>query len=237
MVRRVLTAGALGVLCAAIASASALGDGGPVYVEQGSKGVARGDVRYVTLATNKETVLQMIQRRGGRVLNYMLLPGYYGVPLVAYDGTTDGLSRDGNMLILGDIFGGPQLRKKSSFAVVDVRRFRLLQTIQLRGDFSFDALSPNGRLLYLIQHVSLPQSRYRVRVYDRYAGQLLPKTVTDRRRWQSVMQGVPAGNYPGRPLGLHRLRPEQASVRPCARYHQGAGDLHRPTHAQHAGRP
>jgi hypothetical protein len=192
MARRVLTFGALGVLCAAITSATALGDGGPSYVLQGLDGVARGKVRYVAFATGDGTVLELIQRRGGRVLNYTMLPGNYGIPLVAYDGTTDGLSRDGRTLILGDISGGGQeLRRNSSFAVVDVRRFRLRQTIQLRGDFAFDAMSADGRMLYLIQHVSIPESRYRVRVYDRFAGLLLPKTVTDTRRWQSVMQGVP----------------------------------------------
>jgi hypothetical protein len=191
MARRVLTFGVLGVLCAAIASGSAAGDGGPVYVEQGLDGVARGNVRYVAFATGDGTVLELIQKRGGRVLNYTILPGNYGVPMVAYDGTTDGLSRDGRTLILGDIAGGPELKKRSSFAVVDVRRFRLRQTIDLRGDFAFDAMSPNGRMLYLIQHVSIPESRYRVRVYDRFAGLLLPKTVTDPKRWQSVMQGVP----------------------------------------------
>jgi hypothetical protein len=191
MAKRMLTFGALGVLCAAIGSAAALGDGGPVYVLQGQDGIARGNVRYVAFANGNGTVLEVIQRRGGRVLNYTFLPGNYGIPMVAFDGTTDGLSRDGRTLILGDVSGGPELQKNSSFAVVDVRRFRLRQTIQLRGDFAFDALSPNGRMLYLIQHVSIPESRYRVRVYDRFAGLLLPKTVTDRRRWQSVMQGVP----------------------------------------------
>jgi hypothetical protein len=191
MARRVLMCGVLGVLCAAIGSGAALGDGGPAYVVQGLDGIARGNVRYVAFATGDATVLELIQRRGGRVLNYTFLPGNYGVPLVAYDGTTDGLSRDGRTLILGDITAGPTLRKTSSFAVVDVRRFRLRQTINLRGDFAFDAMSADGRMLYLIQHVSLPYSRYRVRVYDRFAGELLPKTVTDPRRWQSVMQGVP----------------------------------------------
>jgi hypothetical protein len=191
MARRLLTFGALGVLCAAIGSAAALGDGGPVYVMQGQDGVARGNVRYVAFASGNGTVLEVIQRRGGRVLNYTFLPGNYGIPMVAFDGTTDGLSRDGRTLILGDVSGGPELQKNSSFAVVDVRRLRLRQTIQLRGDFAFDALSPDGRMLYLIQHVSIPESRYRVRVYDRFAGQLLPKTVSDTRRWQSVMQGVP----------------------------------------------
>jgi hypothetical protein len=184
--------GALGVLCAAIGSATAAGDGGPVYVTQGGDGIARGKVRYVAFATGDGTVLEVINRRGGQVVNYSVLPGNYGIPLVAYDGTAGGLFQDGRRLILGDVAGGGQeLRRSSSFAVVDVRRLRVIDTIRLHGDFAFDALSPNGRTLYLIQHVSLPGSTYRVRAYDRLQGRLLPKTVSDTRRWQSVMQGVP----------------------------------------------
>jgi hypothetical protein len=191
MARRVLGLGVLGILCAAIGTATALGDGGPVYVMQGGDGIARGKIRYVAFATGDGTVLEVISRRGGRVLNYSILSGNYGIPMVAYDGTADGLARDGRTLVLGDVSGGPTLRKSSSFAVVDVRRLRLRQTIRLRGDFAFDALSPDGRMLYLIEHLSIPNSRYRVRAYDRFAGELLAKPVTDARRWQSVMQGVP----------------------------------------------
>src|SRR6266511_6161796 len=140
MARRLLGLGVLGLVCTALGTTPALGDGGPVYVVQGADGIVRGGVRYVAFATGDGSVLEVIQRRGGRVLNYTFLAGNYGVPMVAYDGTTDGLSRDGRTLILGDVSGGPSLRKTSSFAVVDVRRFGLRQTIQLRGDFAFDAL-------------------------------------------------------------------------------------------------
>lgn len=198
MARRLWGLGMLGLVCAALGTTPALGDGGPVYVVQGSDGVVRGGVRYVAFATGDGTVLTVIQRRGGRVLNYTFLAGNYGVPMVAYDGTTDGLSRDGRKLILGDVAGGPQLRRTSSFAVVDVKRLRLQQTIRLRGDFAFDALSPDGWMLYLIQHVSVPDSRYRVRAYDLRSGELLAKTVTDRRRWQSVMQGAPVSRTASR---------------------------------------
>jgi hypothetical protein len=188
---RVLKLAVLGVLCAVTGSATALGDGGPVYVTQGGDGIARGKVRYVAFATGDKTILEVINRRGGSVVGYAFFRGNYGIPLVAYDGTAGGLTRDGRTLILGDVSGGPALRTSSSFAIVDIPRLRLRDTIHLRGDFAFDALSPDGRMLYLIQHVSVPASRYRVRAYDLRTGELLAKTVTDSRRWQSVMQGVP----------------------------------------------
>lgn len=193
MRRRVFSLAAVGLLAAAIGAAMALGDGGPnPGVAQGWDGVARGKLRYVAIPTGDGTVLEAISRRNGRVLRWVTLPGNYGIPQVAFDGTMDGLSRDGRTLVLGDVGTSAQLRPNSSFAVVDVRRFRLRSAIRLRGDFSFDALSPNGRMLYLVEHVSAQDtSRYRVRAYDVGARRLLAKMVTDKTRWQSVMQGVP----------------------------------------------
>jgi hypothetical protein len=137
--------------------------------------------------------MEAISRRTGRVLRWATLPGNYGIPQVAFDGTTDGLTRDGRTLVLGGVATSPQLRQSSSFAVVDVRRFRVRNTIRLRGDFAFDALSPDGRMLYLVEHVSAQDlSRYRVRAYDLGARRLLARMVTDKTRWQSVMQGMPA---------------------------------------------
>jgi hypothetical protein len=44
----------------------------------------------------------------------------------------------------------------------------------------------------VIEHVAAQDAlRYRVRAYDLAAGRLLQKMVTDKRRWQSVMQGIP----------------------------------------------
>jgi hypothetical protein len=190
MSTRMLALAAVGLLAMA---GTALGDGGPgPGVVQGFDGVARGKVRYVAFATGKGTVIQTIQIRGGRVIRYAMIDGDFGVPLVAYDGTTDGLSRDGRTLVLGDVSSSPVLTKNSTFAVVDASHLRLRAVIHLRGDFSFDALSPGARMLYLVEHVSSRDlSRYRVRAYDLGAGRLLPRVVIDKRQWESVMQGSP----------------------------------------------
>jgi hypothetical protein len=153
--------------------------------------LVRGDVRYVAIPAGGQTVVEAISRTSGRVLRYLVVQGSFGIQRVAYDGTTDGLSADGRTLVLGQT-RNVQFRKSSSFAVVDVPRLKLRAIPKLRGDFSVDALSPDGRKLYLIEHVSAQDAiRYRVRAYDLAAGRLLEKMVTDKRRWQSVMQGVP----------------------------------------------
>jgi hypothetical protein len=193
MSRRMLGLAVVGLLCAVSGSASALGDGGPgPGVVQGWDGVARGKIRYVAFATGKGTVIEAITKRGGRVLRYAMIDGNYGIPLVANDGTTDGLSHDGRTLVLGDVNSSPTLTKQSTFAVVDVRTLRLRHVIHLRGDFAYDALSPGARMLYLVEHVSAQDiTKYQVRAYDLGARRLLPRVVIDKREWESVMQGSP----------------------------------------------
>jgi hypothetical protein len=177
---------------AGIVVTNAPGDGGPgPGVVQGWDGIARGPVRYVAFATGSGTVVEAVQRRGGRVLRYTLVPGNYGIAAVAFDGSTDGLSRDGRTLVLADVASSPQLKKTSSFAVIDVRQLRLRHVVRLRGDFSFDALSPGARMMYLIEHVSVQGASYRVRAYDLGARRLLPGVLIDKRSWESVMSGYP----------------------------------------------
>jgi hypothetical protein len=200
MARRLLPAAALALLCAATASSTALGDGGPSPgVVQGWNGVVRGDVRYVAVPTaTGETVVEAVSRRDGRVMRFMTISGSYGIPQVAFDGSTAGLSRDGRTLVLGEAAFGGGLRRHSSFAVVNLRKYTLRTSIKLRGDFSFDALSPGARMLYLIQHVAAQDyTKYQVRAYDLGARRLLQDAVVDKRSWEGVMQGAPFARVSG----------------------------------------
>ena len=83
----------------------------------------------------------------------MRIPGRFALPAVAYDGLPAGLSADGRTLILVN----PRKRfprTSTTLAVIDPKRMRLRSHVHLSGDFSFDAISPDGRLLYLIQYLS-----------------------------------------------------------------------------------
>jgi hypothetical protein len=68
-----------------------------------------------------------------------------------------------------------------------------LHTVRLKGSFSFDALSPDGRSLYLIEHLYSNEdpTHYRVRFYDLRRGALSPKVITDKASWDTDMQGMP----------------------------------------------
>src|SRR5918992_6410006 len=119
------------------AAPAASGNGGPVPTAmQGWDGVASGDVRHVAVPGGENTILQMIKRSTRRVLRWTLVQGSFGIPQVAFDGTTDGLSRDGRTLVLEDVGAS----STTTFAIVDVWKFRHRRTIKLRGDFSFDAI-------------------------------------------------------------------------------------------------
>jgi hypothetical protein len=190
MRRFVLAMASAGAL---VVAAPAAGDGGPPQnAVQGWDGAARGAVRYVAVPTPGWTSLQVINRRGGRVLRWLNLKGNWGIPSVAVDAPAEALLRDGKTIVLGDVSYGMTLRKHSSFLFVDKKRMRVQRALHLHGHFVFDAISPDVRYLYLTEYMTPKDfASYRVRVYDLRANRLLPKIVSDRSSWETTMQGWP----------------------------------------------
>lgn len=176
-------------------AAAASADGLPVLgVDVGSKGVTVPDAaaRYVTLWSGpKTTVVARVRRNGGRVDRSRLLEGTFTVPAVAYDSSASGLSADGKVLVLIQ----PRVsfpRARTSFAVLDARHLRVVKVLRLKGDFSFDAISPSGNRIYLIQYLSANDpTKYAVRAFDVGAGRLLPEPVVDPHEPDEQMRGQP----------------------------------------------
>src|SRR5438067_2526620 len=106
--RRLLSTAGACVACLAGAAGAASGDGGPgPGVAYGWAGIAHGNMRYVTVPAASWTTVEAIQRRGGKVFGMLNVKGTWGIPLVAYDGTTGGLLPDGRTLLLADANAGP----------------------------------------------------------------------------------------------------------------------------------
>ena len=62
----------------------------------------------------------------------------------------------------------------------------------LRGDFSFDAISPNGRVMYLIEYLNPKNfTEYAVRAYNMRAGRLFKAPVVDPNESGEDMYGIP----------------------------------------------
>jgi hypothetical protein len=186
------------VLFALAAAPSALADGGPSPgAANGGAGVLGGGVRYVALGGGRTTVLEALAEHGGPVSRFVSLQGGWGVPTISYDGTTGGLSTNRSTLVLAQLnpwtcVTGRCVWTASRFAVFTPKTLRRRATLTLHGRFAYDALSPDGRMLYLIQYVSqTDQTRYLVRAYDLERGRLLPGSIADRTQRGWVMQGSP----------------------------------------------
>src|SRR5919197_1376901 len=107
----------------------------------------------LAVALSTAAVLPSAATGDERLVGKVRLAGTFSVPAVAYDGSASGLSADGRTLVLiRPHHGFP--RARTTFAVLDPKRLRLRRVLRLRGDFSFDAISPDGALMYLIQYVS-----------------------------------------------------------------------------------
>ena len=195
MLRRSLFLVAAVAALALVPAATADGGGPSPGVTQAWDGVtnAAGDVRYVSVPADTGTVVEAIRTVDGRVLTFNAAAGAFGIPLVAQDGTTGGLSADGKTLVLADATPGAPLRTVSHFLVYDTKQLQNgPMSFELAGDFGYDALSPNGRTLFLIQHVDQQNTlRYIVRAYDLQQGRLLPQRIADRTQKGWVMQGYP----------------------------------------------
>jgi len=192
MGHRILAICAAVVGCAIGATTAASAGGPSPGIGQGQQSLTRGNERYISVPARGRTSVKVISRNDGRVIRFMNLEGTWGIPVVAFDGTTEGFLPDGRTLLLAQpLYSGQTLRKSTSFALVDIRRMKLLRTIHMRGAFAFDALSPDGRYLYLVEYMSSGSPLYRVRAYDLAKGRLLAKIVADRRSWETGMQGSP----------------------------------------------
>jgi hypothetical protein len=199
MSRRVFAAAVL-VVAAFAAAPVAAADGPMPFAAQGGSGVALPDGlnRIVAVGmtaygvSHPTTALEVIGTHDGSVRNWVNVPGSWGLPVVTYTGSgAEGLSTDGKILVLGDV-AQSYPRTKSMFLVVNAKTLQTRQTIELKGDFAYDALSPDATKLYLIQHVDQTNTqRYVVRGYDLVAGRLLTGRIADRTQKSWVMQGNP----------------------------------------------
>jgi hypothetical protein len=175
------------VLVAALALAPSALAGGPNPAGfQGGVGatLSGGDVRYVALDAMGNTSLVAVDRRNGAFRHTLGLIGAWGIPRVGTDSVNSSLSRDGRTLVLAET----EVHAPSNFAIVDTKALRIRANVMIPGTFAFDAISPNGKKLYLIQYVG-DQGRYYVRVYDLVKGKLLPGRIADRTQKSWLMAG------------------------------------------------
>jgi hypothetical protein len=150
---------------------------------------AASAVRYVALAAAKTTTVAAVRTSDGRVLRYATIRGAFGVPLVAFDGTAEGISSDGKTLVLADVGARPD---ETRFSVLSTKTLRLRKAVTLPGLWAYDALSPNGRTLYATQYLGTgANARYNVRSVSLVTGEPVGGAIIDRREPDEEMNGSP----------------------------------------------
>jgi hypothetical protein len=146
-----------------------------------------GAVRYVAVPRGSTTFVKAVRASDGRMLRHVTMRGLYGVPLVAYDGTAGGLTRDGKRLVLETEAG----RATTRFAVLATENLRVQQSFSLPGTWAYDAMSADGKTLYLIQILSSTADlRYLVRAYDLGLSRLVVGAIADKSE-KGAMTGYP----------------------------------------------
>jgi hypothetical protein len=183
------------VVLVALLPGSAHADGLPVLDESlawfGASTPPVEGVRYLTFPARRGTVLAKVDMTTGQVMRSRFLRGRLSVPLVAYDGSAAGLSANGKTLVLIK----PRRtfpRADTTFTVLATKRLATKRAFTLRGDFSFDAISPDGRWLYLVEYLApRDPARYLVRLYDLERRRLLLDPIIDPREVGDVMRGMP----------------------------------------------
>jgi hypothetical protein len=184
----------LALLCAACAPATAASAAGPPLPSSatGRAGAVApgGSERLVTRRAGEDTVVSAVRRGDRRVLRSRQIDGRWSVPPVTIGGATTGLSADGRVLVLARperYFPPPS----TALAVLDARRLVVRRQISLPGFFTVDAISPDGRWLYLIQYPGQNVLDYRVRALDTRTGRLAARDVVDPREPDEQMGGLP----------------------------------------------
>jgi hypothetical protein len=127
------------------------------------------------------------------------LTGAFGLPVVTQGGQVAGVSHDGSTLVLQ---GEPDLTAEgevsvSRLAVLDTTLWDEPRLVGLKGSFTYDAISPDGRFLYLVEHVPPASSNhYRVRQYDLANNRLIRQPIVDKRLAAAGGGGVIMQGYP-----------------------------------------
>jgi hypothetical protein len=126
--------------------------------------------------------------------------GHWRLPAVGLDPIPGGRSIDGSTIVLVEGAYDPSAGR-SRFAVVEHHLadavatagdapLRLVRIVTLKGAFEYDTLSPDGRILYVVQHLDRDAGGlYQVRAVDVATGVMRDAVIVDKTRQGETMAG------------------------------------------------
>ena len=184
---------ALAALAGLVVAGAATAAGPAPQVARGAPGIAvAGAAHVIAHAQGTATTrVALVRDRDGKELARRVVRGPLGVPAITFDGSLlEGTFASGRRVVLASSIYDDALR--STFVVLDTRTLRPLRTVVLRGSFAFDAVSPDGSRLYLLEFPGGVQGgvRYVVRSVDLRTGRLEPGAIVDRTEPDERMSGI-----------------------------------------------
>jgi len=160
--------------------------------------------RMVTATSEgAKTQVRDLVLTGGQPGPRLDIDGAWRLPTIGLERVPAGVSADGSTIALvpnGAAASGAA--GTSRFAIVHHvdgdrpttsrdAQLRLATTIELKGSFEFDALSPSGDVLYVVEHLDGQTGRYQVRAVDVATGKLRDQVIADKRNIDEAMAGWP----------------------------------------------
>ena len=125
--------------------------------------------RYVAISPGRSsqlTIVERIARDGGWIKGWWTLPGDFQLPPLSFNGSGEGVSADGDTLVLSR-FSPIYPPRRTEIAVLDTRihprhpdrpgRLNALGAVtrmRLSHSYTFHAISPHGTTIYLDRHLS-----------------------------------------------------------------------------------
>lgn len=124
--------------------------------------------------------------------NRLEIEGAWRLPTIGLDPVPVGVSSDGSTIVLVEAGDAAAKDKTSRFAIVARTLDAKPRIVELKGAFEYDALSPDGSLLYVVEHLpGPPAGHYQVRAVETATGTLRPEVVVDKTDVNETMAGWP----------------------------------------------
>ncbi len=131
-----------------------------------------------------QTKITVLDTSSGATVRTFSIAGSYSTAVRSYADSI--LSGDGRWLALR---AQNTPAGATNIALVDTQAGKLVKSIHLNGDFTLDAISPKGTMLYLLEYYQAGTSHYNVRAYDVNANQLLQGSIVDKTELGEKMEG------------------------------------------------
>jgi hypothetical protein len=152
------------------------------------------DAKWSSLFTTTRSGAQTVVRDAGLMAdqsNAIAIDGAWRLPTFATDALPIGVSASRSAIVLVED-GAKDGARTTRFAVIRSPFGKPARIVEINGSFTYDAVSPDGSTIYVIEHLAAPpQGHYQVRAVDVAGGALKEGVIVDKRNVGEAMAGWP----------------------------------------------